>query len=424
MIGLADCNNFFVSCECSVNPSLCGKPIVVLSNNDGCVVARSNEAKRLGVRMGQPAFQLRDMIECGRLIALSGNHRLYRDISLKAHAIFHRFVPATIDYSVDESFLDLIGIPDDEFLCIGDAMVKACLDELSIPVTIGFAPSKTLAKIYTETAKKEGRAVAICRNAADALPLLRILPIGELWGIGRRLAKRLYQNGVYTVADFINRDPVWVRTLLGLPGERSWRELHGLSCIELEHVARNLQDSISETRTFPEDIDDFDYLRARIVIYASHCARRLRAMNGSCRSVGVFLRTNPFRPGLPSVRPEGVERLPRATSLTTEIVAAAVRQLDAIYRPGIPFKRAGVWLTDIRPDNTIAPTLFDLPDPRHDTTVKVMKIIDAINDRSGDGVIRLAAQLVNDTSHKSHNDGYSTSFQSPRPENPNEKLGL
>ncbi|MDE7081898.1 MAG: Y-family DNA polymerase [Muribaculaceae bacterium] len=414
MTGLADCNNFFVSCERSVDPSLCGKAVVVLSNNDGCVVARSNEAKRLGVRMGQPAFQLRDMIRDRHLIALSGNHLLYRDISLKVHAIFRRFVPDSIDYSVDESFLDLTGIPVDVIPDIGNAMVKACMDELSIPVTIGFAPTKTLAKVYAENAKKGGCPVAVCVNAADALPLLQRLPISDLWGIGRRLAKRLYQNGVYTAADFISRDAAWVRRLLGLQGERSWRELHGQPCIDLDHVLRPIQDSISESRTFPEDVDDPDYLRARIVIYASHCARRLRDMNGVCRSVGVFLRTNPFRPGLPVVRPEGITRLLHPTSLTTEIVEAALAQLDAIYPRGIPFKRAGVWLADITPDSAVAPSLFDEPSSRS-AAMKFMKTIDAINDRSHRPAIRLASQIVNPSAHAAHNDGYSTSFQAPRP---------
>lgn len=226
MTGLADCNNFFVSCERSVNPSLEGKAVVVLSNNDGCVVARSNESKALGVKMGQPAFELRDMLEKGMVIALSGNHLLYRDISLKVHDVFRRFVPATLDYSVDEAFLDVSGIPTDALPAIGEAIYTACWEEMHIPVTVGFAPSKTLAKIITEISKKQRQRVGLIYGEEDALPLLDSLSITELWGVGRRLAKRLYRSGVFTVGDFFRRDVGWVRAELGVNGERSWRELH------------------------------------------------------------------------------------------------------------------------------------------------------------------------------------------------------
>ena len=199
MIGLADCNNFFVSCERSINPALDGKPVVVLSNNDGCVVARSNESKRLGVKMGQPAFEIRDMIEKHRIIALSGNHLLYRDISLRVHDIFRRFVPSALDYSVDESFLDVNGIPVDVLPEIGEAIYDACWKEMRIPVTIGFAPTKTLAKIATEVSKKGGQRLGIIYDEADAVKIYDNIPIYDLWGVGRRLTKMLYQNGVYTI---------------------------------------------------------------------------------------------------------------------------------------------------------------------------------------------------------------------------------
>ncbi len=311
MIGLADCNNFFVSCERSVNRELEGKPVVVLSNNDGCVVARSNESKRMGVRMGQPAFELRDAIQSGRLIALSGNHLLYREISLRVHDIFRSFVPATIDYSVDEAFLDVKGIPVAHLAAIGEGIYVACWKREHIPVTIGFAPSKTLAKVATELAKKRGHRVSVIRDEAEALSIIDKLPISDLWGIGRRLTRRLYQMGIYTMGDFARRPQAWVRKTLGINGERSWLELHCQPCIELAHVDRELQDSISESRTFPEDVDDYDYIRARVVIYASDCAKKLRAMHGECRSVGVFLRTNPFHPERACCRPEGVVQLSR-----------------------------------------------------------------------------------------------------------------
>lgn len=414
MTGLADCNNFFVSCERSVDRSLEGKAVVVLSNNDGCVVARSNESKQMGVKMGQPAFELRDAIMSGKLIALSGNHLLYRDISLRVHDIFRRYVPAALDYSVDEAFLDVNGIPVEALHSIGSAIYRDCWEEMHIPVTVGFAPSKTLAKIVCETAKKAGERVAVLADASDAEPLLRALPIYELWGIGRRLAKRMYESGVYTIYDFARKDLEWVKRNLHVPGERSWRELHGQPCIELDHVQRTLQDSVSESRTFPIDVDDYDYVRARVLIYASDCARKLRAMHGVCRDVGVFMRTNPFHTESArarGVRPEGIVTLPRPSADTAVIAAAALRVLNAIWVPGVAFKRAGVWLGRIQPETEGVQSLFEEPGRQETNMRKLMSAIDAINGPVGKQ-IGLASTIVK--GHQGHNDGYSSSFQAPR----------
>ncbi|MBD5268121.1 MAG: Y-family DNA polymerase [Bacteroides sp.] len=411
MIGLADCNNFFVSCERSVDRSLEGKAVVVLSNNDGCVVARSNESKRMGVRMGQPAFEIRDMIAKGELIALSGNHLLYRDISLRVHDIFRRFVPSALDYSIDESFLDMTGIPVDVLPSIGEAIYKTCWDEMHIPVTIGFAPTKTLAKIATETAKKSGERVSIIYGEEDAMPILDKMNISDLWGVGRRLSKKLYQNGVYTIGDFARCNSGWVRQSLGVTGERSWLELHCRPCIELEHVDRLLQDSISESRTFPEDIDDYDYIRARIVIYTSDCARKLRAMQGVAGSIGVYLRTNPFHPHPSGCKPEGTVRLPHPTNDTIQLTEAALHILDKIYLDGVPFKRAGVWIGDISQDFGVAGSLFQEEDEHEILIRRFMQTIDRINNTVGSRNIGLASRIVK--GHRGHNDGYSSSFQAP-----------
>ena len=415
MIGLADCNNFFVSCERSVNPALEGKAVVVLSNNDGCVVARSNESKRMGVRMGQPAFEIRHLVESGQLIALSGNHLLYRDISLRVHDIFRRYVPATIDYSVDEAFLHVDGIPVDVLEGIGNEIYRSCWEEMHIPVTVGFAPTKTLAKVSTELCKKSGRKVGVMIEKAEIDAALASLPVSELWGVGRRLAKRLYQSGVYTIADFARAGRAWVRKTFGVTGERSWFEVNGQPCIELSHIGRTLQDSISESRTFPDDVLDYDYIRARIVIYASDCAGKLRAMKGLCGAVGVFLRSNPFHPERGVYRPEGCLALPFPTSDTSLIVEAALAVLDGIFIPGVPFKRAGVWMTDILADVPATPSLFEATVGDTPVVRRFMKTIDRINNEVGHSHIALASQIVK--GHQGHNDGYSSSFQAPRREN-------
>ena len=413
MVGLADCNNFFVSCERTLNPALENRAVVVLSNNDGCVVARSNEAKRAGIKMGQPAFQIKDRIRSGEIVALSGNHLLYRDISLRVHDIFRRYAPCTIDYSVDEAFLLMDGIPDSALRDIGEAIARSCWDELHIPVTIGFAPSKTLAKIVSESCKKRGRRVGVLLDAESARPVMQKMSISDLWGIGRRLSKRLYTSGIYTIADFADKELGWIRANLGVNGERSWRELHGEHCIELSHVQAPLQDSVSESRTFPEDVDDYDYIRARIAIYASDCSKKLRAMGGECRLVGVMLQTNRFHTERGKAHPEGCVRFVDPTSDTVNICNAALSILDRIFIPDMLFKRAGVWLSDIVPAKSVTPSLFDSQDYMSDRASRthLMKAIDSINLGPGMPVLKLASQITQ--GHAGHNDGYSSTFQAP-----------
>lgn len=414
MVGLADCNNFFVSCERSLNPALENRAVVVLSNNDGCVIARSNEAKRAGIKMGQPAFQIKDRIASGEIIALSGNHLLYRDISIKVHEIFRRYAPMTLDYSVDEAFLLMDGIPDTQLRAIGEAIAANCWDELHIPVTIGFAPSKTLAKIVSECCKKRGKRVGVLLNAENARPVMEKMSISDLWGIGRRLSKRLYTQGVYTIADFADREMGWIRATLGINGERSWRELHGEHCIELSHVLAPLQDSVSESRTFPEDVDDYDYLRARIAIYAADCCKKLRAMGGACRVLGVTLETNRFHKERGVARPEGSVRFMEPTSDTVIVTGAAIRILNHIFIPDVAFKRAGVWMGEIVPTCSVLPSLFDSQETIREkqTRSHLMKAIDSINLGPGMPVLKLASQITQ--GHVGHNDGYSNTFQAPR----------
>lgn len=416
MTGLADCNNFFVSCERTVDRSLEGKAMVVGSNNDGCVVARSNEAKALGIKMGQPVFEIRDLINSGKVIAISGHYLLYREISLRVHDIFRRYVPSTIDYSVDEAFLDVAGLPVEALPEIGREIFRACWEEEHIPVTIGFAKTKTLSKITTEVCKKRREPVGLLFDKEETMTILRSLPISELWGVGRRLTKRLYQSGVYTIADFANKDSGWVRKNLGVNGERSWLELHGVKCIELSHVDRQLQDSISETRTFPEGINDYDYLRARIAIYGADCANKLRAMHGLCSLVSVFLRTNRFNPGKGVYCPEISMRLRRPSDDTMEIVNAGISGLERIFNPQTLYKRAGIVLSEIIPAMSYVGSLFDeesasIKEETPAASSKLMNVVDRLNCNVGANVLKLASQLTK--GHPGHNDGYSSSFQAP-----------
>lgn len=415
MVGLADCNNFFVSCERAVDPSLDGVAMVVLSNNDGCVISRSNEAKRSGVKMGQPAFEIRDLINSGKIVAYSGNHLLYREKSLRVHDIFRRFVPSALDYSVDESFLDLEGIPEDVIPEIGEAICSACWNEERIPVTLGFATTKTLAKIATETGKKKGKRVVVLDEGEALSALLDTASIGSLWGIGRRLSKRLYALGVHTIGDLFRKPRVWIRSEMGITGERSWLELHGQPCIELGHVSRSLQDSISETRTFPHDVDDFDYLRSRIAIYCAHVSKRLRSMRGECRKLTVFLRTNRFRNSGSYQRPEASVVFSKPVDDSSILTSAAIECLEHIFEPSFRYKRAGVVLSDIVPRNTVLPSIFDDPDLRQERVLKsrrLMNAVDGLNVGVKDEIVKLASQITRGCAGR--NDGYSSSFGAPR----------
>lgn len=414
MIGLADCNNFFVSCERTLDRSLEGRAVVVLSNNDGCVVARSNEAKRLGIRMGEPAFKIADRLRSGEIIALSGNHLLYREISLRIHDIFRRYAPATLDYSVDEAFLLMDGIPESSLPEIGEEICRACMDEEHIPITIGFAATKTLAKVATEVGKKSGRKVIMLTDEAEIESILKELPLHEMWGMGRRLTKRMYIDGVYTVGDFAARPVEWVRSRLGVVGERSWRELHGESCIELEHLGRKLQESISETRTFPTDVDDYDYIRSRIAIYCAHVSKRLRHMQGVCSDVCVQLSSNRFHTEHGFIAPTGTARLDPATDDASVIAGAAIAVLEQIYDPRFAYKRAGVTLSGITRGGVISQSLFQEEKTDIETVRKskrLMQALDNMNRGAGPHVIKLASELTHN--EEGHNDGYSSSFGPP-----------
>lgn len=417
MIGLADCNNFFVSCERTLDRSLEGRPVVVLSNNDGCVVARSNEAKRLGIRMGEPAFRIRDMIMSGQVIALSGNHLLYREISLRIHDIFRRYAPATLDYSVDEAFLLMDGIPERHLAAIGEEIRTACWEEEHIPVTIGFAPTKTLAKIATEVGKKRVQPVVTLFDMKEVERLISSIPIGDLWGMGRRLTKRMYLEGVHTIGDFAAKERTWVRGMLGVVGERSWLELHGEPCIELDFKERPLQDSISETRTFPIDVDDFDYLRARIAIYCAHVSKRLRAMNAEAGELSVFLRTNRFHTEQGYFAPGATAEFNPPASDAATITNTGVTLLERIYDPHYAYKRAGVLLSNITPVRAMAPSLFDDIEAQRIEKEKsrhLMSTIDRLNAGPGPHILKLASELTK--GHIGHNDGYSSSFGAPTPD--------
>lgn len=383
MTGLVDCNNFFVSCERTVHPELNGKAVVVLSNNDGCIIARSNEAKALGIRMGQPFFEVKDLVRSGKLTALSGHGQMYQAISRRVHDIFHRYVPHCIDYSIDEAFLDFSGFPLEELARIGSHLAETCMAEAHIPVTVGIAPTKTLAKLVTHGCKHAGKNVGVAASAAELDAVLRNMPVNEIWGIGRRLGKRLYSAGIYTAAELAAKDVAWVRSTMGVPGERLWLELHGEPCIELDAQERIEQEMISHTRTFPTDTDDYEYVRERVCWFAEQCCAKMRQMKARCRHIEVFLRGNRFHEDSAWFRPAAAATFARPTADTGEIITAALRLLDSIFTPDAMVKRAGVVLSDFSYARAYTPSLFDAPasESKRKNRMPLQKAIDEINKR-------------------------------------------
>ncbi|MBE6314195.1 MAG: Y-family DNA polymerase [Bacteroidales bacterium] len=392
MIGLVDCNNFFVSCERSIDRSLEGKAVVVMSNNDGCAIARSNEAKALGIKMGQPMFELRNLINSNQLIAISANHLLYHEISTIVHDIFHKYSPNVIDYSIDEAFLDMTRIPDIALYEIGRNIYDECRLKTGIPVTIGFSFTKTLAKVATDLGKKHNKHIILLSDKKEINDILSKTNIGDIWGIGRKLTKRLYFSGIMSAKDFISKDINWINKEFGINGVRTYNELRLIPSIDLDSCNRDIQSTISETRTFASDTNDFNFIQSQISLFASDCAKRLRQMHACCSSITIFMATNPYRFHHQTISPNIQITFKSPTNSSSSIIKAANDGLMQIYSPSISYKRAGIILSEIAPDNSKQLTLFeDESEDLHKSTL--MTTIDKINQENNRHSLRLASEI-------------------------------
>ncbi len=392
MIGLVDCNNFFVSCERSIDRSLEGKAVVVMSNNDGCAIARSNEAKALGIKMGQPMFELRNLINSNQLIAISANHLLYHEISTIVHDIFHKYSPNVIDYSIDEAFLDMTGIPDIALYEIGRNIYDECRLKTGIPVTIGFSFTKTLAKVATDLGKKHNKHIILLSDKKEINDILSKTNIGDIWGIGRKLTKRLYFSGIMSAKDFISKDINWINKEFGINGVRTYNELRLIPSIDLDSCNRDIQSTISETRTFASDTNDFNFIQSQISLFASDCAKRLRQMHACCSSITIFMATNPYRFHHQTISPNIQITFKSPTNSSSSIIKAANDGLMQIYSPSISYKRAGIIFSEIVPDNSKQLSLFEDENvDLHESTL--MTTIDKINQGNNLHSLRLASEI-------------------------------
>jgi len=374
MFGLVDCNNFYASCERVFNPSLNGKPIVVLSNNDGCVIARSNEAKVLGIKMGVPAYQIKGLVKQHDVAVFSSNYVLYGDMSGRVMSMLAELAPEIEVYSIDEAFLNLEGIQNLQIL--GSEIVRQVTRGTGIPVSVGIAPTKTLANLANKFAKKYPAYNRLCiiDTEGKRTKALQLTGIGDVWGIGRKQAAKLEKQGVRTAYDFTQLPGSWVRKNMTVTGERTWKELRGISCIDME-IAPPAKKQICTSRSFGKMVEDIDTMSEAIATHASTCAKKLRQQKSYAMSLMVFIHTNNFREDLPQYWKNTIVQLPIPTSDTLEIVEYALSGLKTIFMEGYQYKKAGVIITEITTNAQLG--LFDSID--RDKRERLMQVVDKIN---------------------------------------------
>ncbi len=389
MVGLVDCDNFYASCERVFDPSLRGRPIVVLSNNDGCVIARSNEAKALGIAMGAPYYQVRESLERCGVATFSSNYELYGDMSRRVMALLADMVPSITQYSIDECFVDLSGVGDPAAL--GRKVVEAIGRGTGIPVTVGIAPTKTLAKVASRYGKRYRgyRGVCAIDSEEKRAKALAGLGVADVWGVGRKNAVKLERQGVHTAWDLTQRSEAWVRRLLTATGVRTWRELRGEDCIDVDELPHRR--SICTSRSFPgRGVDALGPLEEAVASFASACSAKLRDRGSRCRAMTVFAYTSRFRDDLPFGGLNRTVAFPVATSDMREMVSAAVRAAAEGFREGCPYKKAGVIAWDISDASAVEQDMFDPVDRARQE--RLSRAIDRINRSLGPGAVHVAVQ--------------------------------
>ncbi len=382
MTGLIDCNNFFVSCERVFQPRLREKPVAVLSNNDGCIVALSNEAKALGLKRGDPYFKVRHICDRNGVEVLSGNHRLYGDMSSRVMATLSSIVPDIEIYSIDEAFMILDGWPTEDLPEIGRRIVHRVRRDTGIPTSIGIAPDKTLAKIAAHFAKKYPGYHGSCIIADETArrKALSLTAIEGVWGVGRRLARRLRQIGVDTALDFADMPLDQVERHFNIVGQRTWRELNGNPCIEMETVEPQRK-QLCCSRSFGTMLTDFDSMRQAIALFATIVSRKLRERHLAAVSLSVFIHTNAFREDVAQYFNSTGRQLSEATSDTMAITDTAVECLKSIFRRGYAYKKAGIMITEIVAEDAVPRSLFVNPADR-DRRRRLMSVLDSLNSDS------------------------------------------
>lgn len=401
VFALVDCNNFYASCEKLFDPRLEGKPVVVLSNNDGCVVARSAEAKALGVPMGAPWHQLRELATREGIIAYSSNYALYADMSNRVVEVLGQFSANLEVYSIDESFLDLSGyhgLSSAGLHGYGVEIRRRVAQWLGLAVCVGIGTSKTLAKLANHCAKKglagrDGVCDFTVMSEAKLSNLFATIPVDEVWGVGRRISDRLHEMGIETVRDLRDADAETIRARFSVVLERTVRELRGVSCVDLEEVAPTKQ-QIMSSRSFGQYVYDLDELREAVASYIAKAAEKLRAQDSFAGAVQVYIRTNPFKPKEPQYQRAVTLPLPEPTADTRVLSRFAINILKGIYRPGYAYQKAGVMLTELQRRKLRQQSLF-AHEGGDERAQSVMNAMDSINAKWGRGTVRISAEGLN-----------------------------
>jgi DNA polymerase V len=387
MFALLDCNNFYVSCERLFQPTLLGKPVVVLSNNDGCVVARSDEAKALGIPMGLPAFKLADLIKEHPIEVFSSNYTLYGDLSARVMTTLTQWAPAVEVYSIDEAFLDLTGISTDALTRYGQTLKVTIQQWTGLPVSIGIAPTKTLAKLANRLAKRSPQGVVALTAPSKIDVTLECTRVEDIWGIGPGYTRRLKTYDIRTAIQLRDANDRWLRQQLGVVGQRIVWELRGISCLPLELCPPSKQ-SLMVSRSFGRPITALTEMREEVATYTTRAAEKLRRHRVAAGVVTVFLMTNRFTDE-PQYSNSVTIPFPVATQDTAELIRYALRGIEHIFRESYRYQKVGVILTALVPAHQVQPHLFDRID--RERSQQLMAAIDAINTAWGSGTIRYAA---------------------------------
>jgi DNA polymerase V len=391
MYALVDCNNFYCSCERVFNPALVGRPVIVLSNNDGCAISRSEEAKRIGIAMAAPAFIMNKLLEKHNVAVFSSNYTLYGDMSRRIMDTLSFFAPRIESYSIDEAFLDLHAMVHTDLLQLGFSIRKTIRKNIGIPVSIGMAPTKTLAKMANLYAKKKHREAAVfwAGNAALTTEMLAATPVADIWGIGNQHALFLVRSGFKTAADLLRAPEHWVSKHLSVVGLRMLYELRGIPSIAWEEI-KPVRKNICTSRSFGTRIADRNGIAEAMSNYAAACAAKMRADKTCCRRLEVFIQTNPHKTDEAQyLRSIGID-LERASNHTGEIIKAALHGLDLIFQPGFLYMKCGVTVMDLVPESSVQGNCFETAD--REKNGLVMETVDKINAALGKEIVRSAVQ--------------------------------
>jgi len=391
MFALIDCNNFYASCERVFQPHLNGKPVVILSNNDGCVIARSNEAKSLGIPMGAPAFKYKEVFQKNKVQIFSSNFTLYGDISNRVMSIISRYVPDVEIYSIDEAFIKFDGFSEEEANEKCSDIIKTILKWTGIHVSIGLAPTKSLAKVANRIAKKYStrtKGFYSINNNEKRIKALKNISAGDIWGIGFQNEKKLLKVNVKSGMDFVNLPDQWVKKNMSIIGLKLKKELEGIPTLNIEE-GRIDKKSIATTRSFESEISSLNDLIERITTFSVVAAKKLRRQNSECNMISIFIRSNPFKQNDDKYHFSLTGSLPFSTNSSIEISKFAVKLLTKIYSKNKSYKKAGIILMGLSPQSSHQFSLFD---QNIDKQKKLMRSIDNIDNKYGLYKVRLASQ--------------------------------